>query len=177
MVVPIVILVLAVFGCQDKAAMTELEEYRAQAKVEKENKDIVRQYMEAWSKEDIAGFKKLMSLDYEYYSPSRNSEALSLAETLELGKTIFKAFPDFKWTIVESVAEADTVVVRMNLSGTHEGEWSGIPATGKRVQISSICILRIKNGLIAEERDEVDNLGTFQQLGMQLASKETPETE
>ena len=49
--------------------------------------------------------------------------------------------------------------------GTHQGEFNGVPATGKTVTISGIDIWRVRDGKIVENQQVVDNLGLLQQLG------------
>ena len=53
MILPLVFLLCFMVGCQDKAAMAELEEFKVQAEVEEQNKELVNRYSEAWSKGDI----------------------------------------------------------------------------------------------------------------------------
>jgi predicted ester cyclase len=52
-----------------------------------------------------------------------------------------------------------------------KGEFMGIPATGNKYEISGIWISRIENGKIVEQREELDMLGLYQQLGMELKPK------
>ena len=75
------------------------------------------------------------------------------------------AFPDFKATIDDIVAEGDKVVIRMSWSGTQKGEFMGIPATGKRVSIGVIDIIRIADGKFVEHWGQMDSMGMMQQLG------------
>jgi len=75
------------------------------------------------------------------------------------------AFPDFKATIDDILAEGDKVVVRMTWSGTHKGEFMGIPATGKRVSFGVIDIIRIAGGKLVEHWGQMDSMGMMQQLG------------
>jgi steroid delta-isomerase-like uncharacterized protein len=75
------------------------------------------------------------------------------------------AFPDVQATIEELVAEGDRVVVRMTSRGTQQGEFLGIPPTGKRIEASSLALLRFANGKLAEEWAQADLLGVLQQLG------------
>jgi steroid delta-isomerase-like uncharacterized protein len=75
------------------------------------------------------------------------------------------AFPDFKATIDDIVAESDKVVIRMTWSGTHKGEFMGIPATGKRVSFGVIDIMRIAGGKLVEHWGQTDTMGMMQQLG------------
>ena len=81
--------------------------------------------------------------------------------------TIFRsAFPDFKVTTNDVIAEGDKVAVRSTWSGTHKGEFMGIPPTGKGISFEVIDITRITGGKIVEHWGQMDNLGMMQQLGV-----------
>ncbi len=82
------------------------------------------------------------------------------------------AFPDFKATIEDMVAEGDKVVVRMTWSGTHKGEFMGIPASGKLVSIGVIDIIRVNKGKLVEHWGQMDSMGMMQQLGVMPAPVE-----
>jgi steroid delta-isomerase-like uncharacterized protein len=75
------------------------------------------------------------------------------------------AFPDFKATIDDILAEGDKVVIRMTWSGTQKGEFMGVPATGKRVSFGVIDIVRITNGKLVEHWGQMDSMSLMQQLG------------
>lgn len=45
------------------------------------------------------------------------------------------AFPDMHWRVEEQIAQADKVVTRFEWTGTHRGEFLGVPATGRPVKI------------------------------------------
>jgi steroid delta-isomerase-like uncharacterized protein len=76
------------------------------------------------------------------------------------------AFPDFEATIDDIIAEDDRIVVRQTWSGTHEGEFMGIPATGKRVSFGVIDIIRIADDKCVEHWGQMDNAGLMHQLGV-----------
>ena len=76
------------------------------------------------------------------------------------------AFPDLHHTIEDMIAEGDKVVMRSTWSGTHQGEFMGIPATGRRVRVSAIDISRVADGRIVEHWEQSDALGLMQQLGV-----------
>ena len=76
------------------------------------------------------------------------------------------AFPDFNAEIEDLIAEGDRVVVRMNWTGTHQGDFMGIPATGNSFSIEVIDIVRIEDGKFAEHWGVMDNMGMMQQLGL-----------
>jgi steroid delta-isomerase-like uncharacterized protein len=75
------------------------------------------------------------------------------------------AFPDFRATIDDMVAEGDKVVMRMTWRGTHKGEFMGIPPTGKSVSFGVIDIIRIAGGKFVEHWGQMDSMGLMQQLG------------
>jgi steroid delta-isomerase-like uncharacterized protein len=76
------------------------------------------------------------------------------------------AFPDVKVTSDSLVAEGDKVVNRWTAIGTHTGELMGIPATGKRITMTGITIVRVADGKITEFWMESDQMGMMQQLGV-----------
>ncbi|HZP75081.1 MAG TPA: ester cyclase [Pseudolabrys sp.] len=78
------------------------------------------------------------------------------------------AFPDWKVTVDDVLAEGDKVVARARGQGTHRGEYMGIPPTGKVVTVGWIAIYRVANGKLAEHWQHIDELGLRQQLGATL---------
>ena len=77
------------------------------------------------------------------------------------------AFPDFTMEIVELVAEKDTVVGHFKCSGTHRGEWLGIPPTGRRFEgVDEIYIFQVRDGRLASAIGVEDNLSRMRQLGI-----------
>ncbi len=172
MIIPLVFLLCFTFGCQDKKAMAELEEFKAQAEVEEQNKALVNRMWEEWNKGDFEAFKELVAPEYAYYFPSRSTKPMSREETMEFGKMLHNAFPDITFSIEELFAVDDRVISRFIMIGTHEGEFQGISATGNKIESSGVMISRIENGKIVEDREEFDSLGFMQQLGMELKPKE-----
>jgi predicted ester cyclase len=104
--------------------------------------------------------------------PSNSTKPISREEAIEKAKRLHNAFPDISFSIEELIAVGDKVISRYIMRGTHQGEFAGIPATGNKVEISGIMIGRIENEKIVEEKEEMDMLGLFMQLGMELKPKE-----
>jgi steroid delta-isomerase-like uncharacterized protein len=75
------------------------------------------------------------------------------------------AFPDFHLEVDDMIVEGDRVAARVTMSGTHQGDFMGIPPTGKRFSISAIDIVRFAEGKMVEHWGATDNLGLLQQLG------------
>lgn len=76
------------------------------------------------------------------------------------------AFPDLNVNVDLMVAERDFVAVRWTARGTNTGTGNGIPATGKKVEVSGTTIFRFEDGKIAEEWTAGNALGLLKQLGL-----------
>jgi steroid delta-isomerase-like uncharacterized protein len=159
-------------GCQDKVAMAELEEFKAQAAVEEQNKALMKRLIEAWEQGNIEVWKEGVASEYVWYQPSMSTNPLSREETIESGKMIRIAFPDATISIEEMIAAGDKVITRYIMRGTHEGKMQGMPATGNKVEASAIMISRIENGKLVEDREESDALGLLTQLTLKNKPKE-----
>ena len=173
-IIPLVILLCFTFGCQDKAAMEELEEFRAQAALEEENKALVIRYTEAWESGNLEAIKEIFSPDFVWHAPvgldiSSEEYIESNRKNMEQRKV---AFPDMTIINEDVIVKGDKVITRYTLRGTHIGNVEGIPATGNKIEFSGIEIIRIENGKIAESWEENNLLRFYQQLGMELKPKE-----
>jgi len=171
MILPLALILCFVVGCQDKEAMAELEEFRAQAALEEQNKEIIKRYWDGkWNARNPGILDELQASDVVYHGTSM--EMNSIEEYKQVYSAILSAIHDTKITIDELIAEGDKVMSRMTLSGVHGGELMGIPPTGNSFTFSGFTIFRIVDGKIAEEWEVLDMLGWFQQLGMELKPKE-----
>lgn len=81
------------------------------------------------------------------------------------------SFPDFRMEIVSLIEEGDTVVAHFRCTGTHLGEWLGVPPTGQRFEdVDEIYIFQVENGKLVAARGVEDNLARLRQLGIGLAA-------
>ena len=76
-----------------------------------------------------------------------------------------EGFPDVVSTIEDLIAEGDKVVARWRARATHQGEYMGIPPTGKEVEFTGISVYRIEGDKIAESWTIEDELGLMRQIG------------
>lgn len=82
-----------------------------------------------------------------------------------------RAFPDLRAIVEDEIAEGDTVVQRLTLSGTHEGEFLDLPPTGKHATWQVLAIQRIgPDGMVAEHWSSWDQLGLLRQLSARPAA-------
>ena len=84
------------------------------------------------------------------------------------------AFPDIHWILTEQIAEEETVVSRFTWTGTHRGEFLGIPPTGKRAEVWGVVMDVVTNGKLRESRIIMDTLGLLQQLGAVPSPRQGP---
>jgi predicted ester cyclase len=128
-----------------------------------ENKTIVRQYFEKWGAAEAE--RESLAPDFVAHMPGipgpMNREAF-----IQYQGVVRSAFPDFAPTLEEQIAVGDKVANRLVFRGTHQGDFQGIPPTGKRVTVTAITIERVVGGKIVEHWIEFDGLGMMQQLGV-----------
>jgi len=77
----------------------------------------------------------------------------------------FAALPDLTATMEDLIVSGDRVVGRFVYRGTHLGEFMGLPPSGRPVEMRSIDIWRVADGLFVEHWDELNTLEFFQQIG------------
>jgi steroid delta-isomerase-like uncharacterized protein len=88
-------------------------------------------------------------------------------ERVERGSAAMAAaFPDLRMAEADSVKEGDKVAFRWLLSGTHQGEFMGVAATGRRVESMGMDIVRVADGDIVEHWGEFDAMGLLRQIGV-----------
>ena len=89
----------------------------------------------------------------------------------------FAGLPDLTATMEDLVVSGDRVVGRFVYRGTHTGNLMGIPATGRPVEMRSIDIWRVENGMFVEHWDELNLMQVFQQVGALPPLGGSPETQ
>lgn len=170
-VAPLVLLLCFTITCQDKAAMADLERYRAQAKLEEQNKELARKLFAAIDRNDFAALKELCSSDITVSAPEL-TEPLNYEALTQVIKAHYTAFPDWKHSIDDVVAEGNTVVIKLVQSGTHKAPYEGIPPTEANVTEPGIYFLTVIDGKVKGFYVIEDTLGLYQGLGMELKPKE-----
>jgi steroid delta-isomerase-like uncharacterized protein len=130
-----------------------------------ENMRTVRRvYEEVFEKHNLAIVDELYAPDFVYHSPGHpdfDREGLKQG----LGSYV-NAFPNAQMTIEDMFAAGDRVAVRFTARGTHQGEFLGVPPTGKEITITSILIHRLAGGKMVEDWEWEDQFGVRRQLGL-----------
>ncbi len=171
-IVPLALVFCFSFACQDKAAMAELEKYKAKTALEEQNTTLFRKDVDEWNQRNSEHFRDAYASDYAYFYPSGISKSMSRDEVIEMMKMLWTAFPNIIWSIDELRASGDMVMSRNTFRGTHTGAFQGILPTGNKFELYLMNMSRFKNGKVIEEREEYDGLSLMQMLGMELKPRE-----
>lgn len=128
-----------------------------------------RLFEDVWNRGDFTVLDELIASDYVGHSPPHEIHGS------EGGKQFVSAFrsgfPDIHFMVEDQIAEGDRVAIRWTARGTHQGEFQGIPSTGKQVVVTGIGIFRVANGKLVEGWTNADMLAMLQQLGVLPALK------
>jgi steroid delta-isomerase-like uncharacterized protein len=126
-----------------------------------ENKDVVRRfYAEVINGRDVEVIDRLLTEDFVHNGEDRGREGQKQGVQMFLG-----AFSDLRNTIELILAEDDLVSAHQTWTGTQDGEFLGVAATGRKVSFKSTAVLRIRDGQIAEAWDVVGIAELMAELG------------
>ena len=121
------------------------------------NKDVVRNYIErVINEEDWSAWPDLFGDTVSF-----NGQTMSMDDVKTMTAAFRSILPDFHMTVESQIAEGDTVATRVSISGTHQGDYMGIEATGKYVTFRGLTYDRIVDGKIIEMWHEMDIWGTL----------------
>jgi steroid delta-isomerase-like uncharacterized protein len=108
---------------------------------------------------------ELFTADYDAHTPIGVFEGLKGAKQFASG--LREAFPDLDVEVKEQVAEGDKVATLWRARGTHQGNFGGIPATGKSMEINGITMFRVADGKVLESWGFTDMMSMMKQLGVE----------
>ena len=131
------------------------------------NKAVVQRYVdEIHNDHSIDAIESIFSSDFIDHMDTYGGLFQGIDGLKKGYAAAFEAFPDLKAIVNQMIAEEDKVVLHKTVMGTHQGEFRGIPATGKKVEYQSIYIFRIENNKISEYWGLQDEVKLKQQLGV-----------
>ncbi len=126
----------------------------------------MRKTYELISAGDIAGFGDLVADDFVEHQGGPGFPATKEG-TLDFFRALLDAFPDLHMDVEDLVADGDKTVARVVTTGTHRGNFMGIPPTGSSVDMQLIDIMRFDgSGRVCEHWGVADMLSLMQQLGV-----------
>jgi len=107
---------------------------------------------------------EVIAPEAEFFAPFGPDPLRGVGGYMHVLDMMRSAFPDIQWKMEESIAEGDSIAVRFTLTGTHRGEFLGVPATGRQVRAAAMNHYRFSEGKIVEEWGLPDLFGLMTQL-------------
>lgn len=138
----------------------------AQSDEEKNTAAIKRFYDEVMGKGNMKVIDELVADNFvEHYVPDPQMPAnkAGVAQMMSMFRT---GFPDLQVTIEDIIAKGEKVWVYTTMRGTNKGEFMGMPATGKKIEVKGLDIVRFVNGKAVEHWGLNDDYTMLQQLGV-----------
>jgi len=129
-----------------------------------ENNEIVERFEVAFGANDVAVIDELCDPDLVDHNPVPDQKAglAGFKDTIAMYKSIF---PDSEITLQHVVGEADLVATHWTVTGTHQAEFFGVPATGRKVSVEGMNVYRLAGGRITDVWTQFDGLDLMGQLG------------
>ena len=125
-----------------------------------------RYFEEVWNQGRVDVLDALLAPDYINHTPSTGRPPKGPEGLKPIVLAMRRAFPDLHFTIEDVIVTADNVVIRTTMTGTHDGDLFGIPATHREVSVMQIQIERVKDDRIVEHWRVTDELSLMRQLGV-----------
>jgi steroid delta-isomerase-like uncharacterized protein len=126
-----------------------------------EMKELVKHNLQIWNDGNFDRFDEEFAPNYRNHSSNTDKAQLKQAIV-----AMRQAFPDLHVTVDDLIVEGDKITIRWTAHGTHQGDYYGVPATGKKMKNTGILIDRIEDGKFVESWSSSDELGMFRQLGL-----------
>src|SRR3712207_517354 len=114
--------------------------------------------VDPWSRGDLSGLDETVAEDY-VLEPGMGVEDLK-----NVIRTTREAFPDLTLAVQETVTEGDRIAYRWEIAGTHGAEYRGVAPTGRRVTVSGITMLLLRDGKVVHDRFESSSPSPEQQV-------------
>jgi len=129
------------------------------------NKAVLRDFVESVNTQNWDRLRSLLDPHFVRHSNAGGTEIRSAEELISYLKNEYATFPDAEETLLDLVAEGESVAARSRFRGTQAGSLGSYPPSGKTLCATYLAIYRLEGGRIAEAWAELDNLCGLQQLG------------
>ena len=128
------------------------------------NVERILEAMAAWVAQDLDEYRTIYQPDAVLHGFA--PVPIDVDSAMEGYRHFFTGFPDIDFQILDTVVDGERVAMRFRVTGTHTGDFQGIPATGRKMAVQGMTIMRFRDGKIAERWNQFDQMGLMQQLGM-----------
>ena len=122
-----------------------------------------RWHMDLTQKGNLAAADEILTSDFVSHVNGQDMPGVEGAK--QLATALRTAFPDLRITHHEAIVSGNRVAIRWTSDATHQGDYFGVPPTGKQVHVEGLDLFHIRDGKIAEVWIVFDNLSVMQQMG------------
>lgn len=126
---------------------------------------LLRRWIDAYNERNEQREADARGAGYTAHAPGERAPLDSQAWT-EMLAGYSSGFPDIHLTVEEVAADEHMVAARISFTGTHSGEFQGLPPTNRKVAFESVEINRVVDGKVVEHWFQLDQVAVLQQLGM-----------
>ena len=130
-----------------------------------ENKALFQDFIDGMNNQDYTFIDRLIDPNFVDHDPAPG-QAPGLQGIKDLMKMLFTAFPDIHVTIDHVVADGDTVAGAATTTGTQDGDFMGIPKSGKKISMREVHMMRVTDDKMVEHWGLGDGMSMMQQLGV-----------
>ena len=128
-----------------------------------ENEKVVQKIIEAVNRHDVDSEMGYMADDMIYVNDSvGTSDKKGFREATVI---FYAAFPDVNYQVDNMVSQDDTVVVELTITGTHKGEFLGVPPTDRKLNTQVALVLELEAGKVKRWRTYTDMATLMRQIG------------
>ena len=127
-----------------------------------------RLYHSVWNERRLEYIEQVIADTHALGDPTVSGRGVGPVAYRRQVERFLTGLPDLKFVVDETISEGDKLVVYWTITGTHKGEFLGVPPTNKKVIFSGITINQIADGKILESTVIWDGLGLMKQFGIEL---------
>jgi steroid delta-isomerase-like uncharacterized protein len=127
-----------------------------------------RLYHSVWNERRLEYIDQVIAETHALGDPTVSGKGVGPTAYRRQVERFLAGLPDLKFAVDETISEGDKLVVSWTITGTHRGEFLGVPPTNKKVTFSGITINQIADGKVLESTVIWDGLGLLKQFGIDL---------
>jgi len=130
------------------------------------NLRLIRRYFaELWNQGKVELIPELLAEGYVNHSPGTPDMPRDRSGVAGIVRAMRAAFPDLDYRIEDIVADDRAVAVRLSVTGTHTGDFFGVPPSGKSFRVAQINVEHVEGGKIVAHYRTTDELSLLRQIG------------
>jgi predicted ester cyclase len=130
------------------------------------NREIFKEFLQFINTADEKLGQKLISPNAKFYVPNQPEPLQGLKGYMMIIGMMRSGFSDIHWTVEDMIFEGDKVAARYTMRGTQDGNFMGIPPTGKKIEVHNMAFYKLAEGKFVEEQGLPDMFSLMMQIGV-----------